>query len=178
MEMKSIRVLLACSLGLILGLPTTALAGSESGFYLGAGIGQTDVEISDFDDTDSSYKVFGGFNFGVVPLLDIAIEASYVEFGNPGSGPIDIDLTGINAFGLVGFKLGPVGLFAKAGMINWDADISSGFSREDESGTDPAYGAGARLQFGSFAVRAEYELYDVSDVKDLSMVSAGVVYTF
>ena len=178
MTSKRNRLVLAYSLALLFGLPAAAFAGSESGFYLGAGIGETDVEISAFDDNDSAYKAFGGYNFGVVPFLDVAVEASYVDFGNPASGLIDIDITGVNAFGLVGFKLGPVGLFAKAGLINWDSEISIGSIREDESGTDPAYGAGARIQIGSFAVRAEYELYDVNVVKDLSMISASVVYTF
>lgn len=178
MDSKTKRSLLAYTLSLVLALPTVALAGSESGFYLGAGIGQTDIETRAFDDDDSAYKFFGGYNFGIVPLVDIAIEASYVDFGNPGSGPVDIDITGQNVFGLVGFKAGPVGLFAKAGLINWDTELSIGSIRDDDSGTDPAYGVGARLQFGSLAVRAEYELYDVSDVKDLTMLSASVVYTF
>jgi hypothetical protein len=176
--MDNRRLLFACTLGLVLSLPTAAFAGSESGFYLGAGLGQTDIEISDFDESDSAYKIFGGYNFGVVPLIDLAIEASYVDFGSPESGPSGVDVTGLNAFGLAGFKMGPIGLFAKAGMVAWDAELSVGAFREDENGTDFAYGAGARLQIGSFAVRAEYEVYEVSDVRDLAMASASLVYTF
>jgi outer membrane immunogenic protein len=176
--LKKNRLLFAYSIGLILSLPTVALAGSESGFYLGAGVGETDVEVSTFDETDSAYKVFGGYNFGVVPLIDLALEASYVDFGSPRAGPIDVEITGFNAFGLAGVNLGPFGLFAKAGVIAWDSELSFNSLREDETGTDLAYGAGAKLQFGSFAVRAEYEVYDVSDLKDLSMLSASFVYTF
>lgn len=62
--MSKNRLLFACALGLFLSFPTTAFAGSECGFYLGAGLGQTDVEISDFDESDSAYKIFGGYNFG------------------------------------------------------------------------------------------------------------------
>ena len=178
MNLKKNKLSLACALGLILSLPTTAFAGSESGFYLGAGIGQSDVEVSDFDESDGSYKIFGGYNFGVVPLIDLAVEASYVDFGNPESGPLNVDLTGLNAFGLAGVKLGPIGVFAKAGMVAWDAELEVGSLRDDENGTDFAYGAGVRFQIGSFALRAEYELYDVSDVRDLSMASASLVYTF
>ena len=178
MTVKTKRFLFGSLMAALLGLPTMVLGGSESGFYLGAGIGEVNVEVDAFDENDSAYKVFGGYNFGVVPFLDFAVEASYVDFGNPGSGSVDIDLSGLNAFGLVGFKLGPVGLFAKAGMIAWDAEISIDSIRDDDSGTDPAYGLGARLQFGSFAIRAEYELFDISDVKDLSMLSASAVYTF
>lgn len=178
MKFRKYGILFVCLSGAFLSIPSTALAGSDSGFYIGAGIGEVNVEVSTFDESDSAYKVFGGYNFGVVPFLDFALEASYVDFGNPGSGPVEIDLSGLNAFGLVGFKLGPVGLFAKAGMIIWDSEIAIGSTRDDDSGTDTAYGIGARLQFGSFAIRAEYELFDISDVKDLSMVSASAVYTF
>ena len=168
MNLRKKRTLLTCLVGALLSMPTLVFAGSESGLYLGAGIGEINVEVSTFDESDTAYKIFGGYNFGVVPFLDLAVEASYVDFGNPGSGPVDIDLSGLNAFGLVGFKLGPIGLFAKAGMIAWDSEISIDDVRDDDSGTDPAYGVGARLQFGSFAIRAEYELFDISDVKDLT----------
>jgi len=178
MNITKTRKLCACLFGVLLSLPTAAFAGADSGFYLGAGVGEFNVEVSTFDENDNAYKIFGGYNFGYIPMLDLAIEASYVDFGNPGSGPVDIDLSGLNVFGLVGFKLGPVGLFAKAGMISWDSEISIDFNNEDDSGTDPAYGVGARIQFGSFAIRAEYEYFDVSEVKDASMISASAVYTF
>jgi opacity protein-like surface antigen len=113
-----------------------------------------------------------------VPLIDLAVEASYVDFGEPDSGPLSVELTGLNAFGLAGFKVGPIGLFAKAGVVAWDAKLAVDAFRDDENGTDFAYGAGARFQIGSFAIRAEYEVYEVSDVRDLSMASASLVYTF
>jgi hypothetical protein len=46
-----------------------------------------------------------------------------------------------------------------------------------DSGTDPAYGIGARLKFGSFEVRAEYEYFDVS-ISSVDMISASAVWTF
>jgi opacity protein-like surface antigen len=178
MDITKNKPLLACLIGALLSFPTVAFAGADSGIYLGAGVGEINVEVSTFDESDTAYKIFGGYNFGFIPLLDLAIEASYIDFGNPGSGPVDIELAGASLFGLAGFKLGPVGLFAKVGAINWDSKISIDLTDEDDSGTDPAYGVGARLQFGSFAIRAEYEYFDVSDVKDASMISASAIYTF
>ena len=67
---------------------------------------------------------------------------------------------------------------AKAGVIDWDLDSTIGSTSSSSSGTDAAYGAGARLQFGSFGVRAEYEIFDVGDVSDVTLVTLSAVYTF
>ena len=176
MEFKKIRVLIICIAGSFLGIPASAIAGADSGFYIGAGVGDTSVKEGDFDESDSSYKIFGGYNFGLIPLIDLAAEASYVDFGNPASGANSIDVNGYNAFGLAGLSFGPFGVFAKAGAIRWDVDFRDATSSGSDSGTDPAYGVGARFALGAFAVRAEYEVYDL-DV-DVEMISVSGVFTF
>ena len=188
-NLKKFKILFVCLIGLFLAMPAVVSAGAESGFYLGLGLGDANVQASgtdpsgsdyNFDESDSAYKVFGGYNFGVVPLVDLAIEASYVNFGNPSKDTTSVELTGLNAFGLAGLSFGPFGIFAKAGVIDWSVDTSDGIYNNSESGTDPAYGVGARLAFGSFAVRAEYEYYDLdSDVEvEVGMASVSAVYTF
>jgi outer membrane immunogenic protein len=187
MSLKKIRVLFVCLTGLFLGMPTAAVAGADSGFYLGLGIGDANVQDSgtdpsggdyNFDESDSAYKVFGGYNFGVIPLVDVAIEASYADFGNPSAGVQKAEVTGFSVFGLAGLSFGPFGIFAKAGVVDWDADTSDGTVSNSESGTDPAYGIGARFALGSFAVRAEYEIYDLDSDLEVGMASVSGVYTF
>ncbi len=173
MNFKKIRVLLVCLTGSFLAMPAAVFAGADSGFYVGAGVGDASVKEGDFDASDSAYKIFGGYNIGFIPLVDFAVEASYVDFGKPSTSTGSVEVTGFNAFGLAGLSFGPFGVFAKAGAIRWDMD--STFSSSD-SGTDPAYGIGARFAIGSFAVRAEYEVYDLDD--DLDMVSVSGVFTF
>jgi len=170
---KNLKALLIASSALATSIPTVASAGADSGFYIGGGVGDASVDIDDFDESDSAYKIFGGYNIGFIPLVDFAVEASYVDFGNPGNSSANVEITGINAFGLAGLSFGPFGVFAKAGMMDWDVDSSGG----SDSGTDPAYGVGARFSLGSFAVRAEYELYDV-DRADVEMLSVSAVFTF
>jgi hypothetical protein len=102
--------------------------------------------------------------------------ASYVDFGNPSTSAGNVEVTGLNAFGLAGLSFGPFGIFAKAGAIDWDIDSTFSSTSSSDSGTDPAYGVGARFAIGSFAVRAEYEVYDL-DV-DVDMVSVSGVFTF
>jgi len=174
---------------LLLTLANTAWAGSESGFYLGGSLGSADLDASfrdgdadvNFDDDDTGYKIFAGYNFGLFPFIDLAVEGSYVDFGEASAdilgGSANASVTGWDAFGLAGVKLGPVGLFAKVGAMAWDSEIEVINNRIDDSGSDPAYGIGARVQLGSLAVRAEYEVIDV-DVVDIGFLSVGAAWTF
>ncbi len=176
MSFKKVRILFICLAGSVLSMPTAAVAGADSGFYIGAGVGDASVKDADFDASDSAYKIFGGYNIGFIPLVDFAVEASYVDFGNPSTSLGNVEVTGLNAFGLAGLSFGPFGVFAKAGAISWDADSTFDSVNSSDSGTDPAYGIGARFAIGSFAVRAEYEVYDLD--ADLDMVSVSGVFTF
>ncbi len=194
--MKLIKLLSIGLLGASL-LPGAALAGTESGFYVGAGVGQAsagDLTIEegdfsgeiDFDGDDMGYKIFAGYNFGVIPLVDLAIEGGYVDFGQPDdtiSGiNVEADANAWDLFGVVGANIGPIGVFGKIGMVMWDGDVTAsepgeGSETVGDDGTDPAYGIGARLKFGSLEIRAEYEIFDL-DVADLDMLSASAVWTF
>jgi len=168
-------------------LSCVAWSGAESGLYLGGSLGSADHTYDDttdfegLEDNASSIKVFGGFNFGWLPMLDLAVEASYVDFGEveeeiPTAMLVE-EIRGVDAFGLVGLKLGIVGLYVKTGYIRWERE-STEFGRANESsGTDPVAGVGLRLQFASLALRLEYEEFDIEEA-DIALYSAGVSWTF
>jgi len=162
---------------------------ADTGFYAGVSVGQAAVEMDvvdqvqtfAFDQDDFAWNVYGGFNFGLI-LMDVAVEAGYVSLGGPSldvlGSQIVVDTTGIDAFGVLGFDLGPIGVFAKAGMISWDAEASiDGFSTTDD-GTDPAYGVGAEFGLDALSIRAEYEMYDIEGAENMSMISVGLVFSF
>jgi hypothetical protein len=177
MRIKEITLLV---LGAAL-LSGAAMAGTDSGFYAGGGIGVATIDTDlpgggDFDDDDTAWKAIVGYNIGIVPFLDLAVEGGYVNLGEPSDRGIDVEVDGWDAFGLVGVMLGPIGVFGKVGLINWDTEISGGLG--DDDGTDPAYGIGARFQLGSFQLRAEAEMFDVDNVDDVYMLSASALYTF
>lgn len=180
MNFKKNRIMLVCLTGLSMMTPAVVYAGADSGFYIGGGVGNASVDGNDYNASDSSYKVFGGYNIGFIPLVDFAVEASYVDFGQPSSNNVSVDLNGYDAFGLAGLSFGPFGLFVKAGVIDWDYDVSNSVTgaSSSDSGSDPAYGIGARFSAGSFAVRVEYELFDVNSDYDFTMTSVSAVYTF
>lgn len=190
-------------------VPVTAGFAAESGFYAGGSVGTAAVEFSlgdldegltvpDFDEDDFAWKVFGGYTFPI-PVIDLGVEAGYVNFGGPstdvtfpeGSVGLDADVTGFDVFGVVGFGLGPLDVFGKVGFVNWDADLTASINLTDfpdlsgsesvgDDGTDAAYGIGARINLGSIEVRGEYEIFDIDpDISaDLSMWSVGLVWHF
>ena len=180
---RSLAALVAASLLVLSG---TAMA--DSGFYVGGSVGNTTLEadfqdpVFTFDESDFSWKAYGGFNFDL-PVINLGIEGGYRDLGGPSatfaSETYGIDVTAWDAFGVAGFNLGPVNVFGKLGFISWDADVTvAGFDVGSDDGTDTAYGVGASFNLGSLQLRAEYEMFDVSDVEDLYMLSAGFVYTF
>ena len=80
----------------IIFIAGVANAGNKTGPFIGGSLGSAKTDVSkggyNFDDDDRGFKIFGGFNFGVIPLLDLAVEGSYVDFGQasssgPRSGP-------------------------------------------------------------------------------------------
>lgn len=160
-------------------------ARADSGLYVGGSVGSSTIEddedIGDedfsFDENEFAWKGFVGFNFDLL-LLDLAVEGGYVDFGSPSNSLAEVDVDGWDLFGLVGLDLGPLGLFAKAGVINWDSDISAFGIDTSDDGTDPAYGVGARFMLGSLELRGEFEYFDVDVLDDAYLLSAGLVWTF
>ena len=175
-------ILLAAAL---LTLPVLPAVAADNGFYLGASVGQANVKIDDltdnvlpnddFDADDTAFKLIAGFR----PLDWLAVEAAYVNFGEPEDTVLGTRLEaegdGISAFAVGFLAAGPVDLFAKAGLIAWDSKITGGAF--DDDGSDLAYGAGAQFRVLGLSIRAEYERFDISDV-DVDMISIGLTYTF
>src|SRR5690606_14164384 len=88
----------AAVLALLL-LPGPLLAGTDSGLYAGFGLGRASIELDPaegfgFDDDDAAWKLVGGYNYGWIPLVDLAAELSYVDFGTPDDGSVEVDAKG------------------------------------------------------------------------------------
>lgn len=183
--MNAVKVLAVGSLLSAAMFSASAFAGGDSGFYIGAGVGQASVGDIDggegsirFDGSDTGYKAIVGYNFGIIPLIDLGIEAEYVDFGEPDDNGIEVSGDALAAFGVAGVNLGPVGLFGKVGMASWDADVTDGIESFSDDGTDPAYGIGLRFHIASFQIRGEYEFFDIDAADDVGLLSASLIYTF
>jgi len=190
MKTKTLQIISALTITLSVG----SVHAADSGFYVGGSIGQGTIELEpisdiEFDETDTAWKVLAGFNFDL-PLLDLGIEGGYVDLGAPSVGDsramIELEATGFSAFGLAGFGIGPVDLFAKAGFVAWDlegrlsgTDVPPEFQlTESDSDTDLAYGVGARFNLGKLGIRAEYERFEIADVDAVYMASVGITFSF
>ena len=184
--MNPVKLLAVGSLLSAAMFSASAYAGGDSGFYLGVGVGQASVGDIDggeggsisFDGEDIGYKAILGYNFGIIPLVDLGIEAEYVDFGEPDDDGIEVSGDALAAFGVAGVNLGPVGLFGKVGMASWDADASDGLTSISDDGTDMAYGIGVRFHISSFQIRGEYEFFDIDVADDVGLLSASLIYTF
>jgi len=183
--MKTQSIACAAALMALASFPSHAV---DNGIYLGAGVGQSGVEFDDnfqgtnldFDASATAYKVIAGWRF-----LDwLSIEANYVDLGSGddrvAGQRIETDIDGVSLSALGFLPIGPVDLFARVGAIDWSADLSApgiGISGSDD-GTDLTYGVGAQFRVWSLSLRAEYEVFDISDADTVDMISASVTWTF
>ncbi|MEO6079737.1 MAG: porin family protein [Steroidobacteraceae bacterium] len=165
----------------------TQAAEPDTGFYIGAGLTQSHFDndsfsIDDIDAKDNSFKAI----FGIRPNPHFAFEANYVNFGkstapssSPG-GPFEADAEGFAAFGVGILPVGPVELYAKAGIARIQSDGSSGATPVffKDKATELAYGAGVQFRLGALGLRAEYEKYDTDVIGDLDLLTVGFTFNF
>jgi opacity protein-like surface antigen len=167
-------------LGVLLGLTATARAEEEKGLYIGAGIGQFNVQaddiddigpiVSEFDSDSTSFKIFGGWRFNHI----LGVELDYIDFGNPDDDvngvKVETDLHGFAPYVTATLPVGPVELFGKVGYFFYDLDVDvAGQKLSSASGSqdDFVYGIGAGITlFDRLQARLEYELVDVSKTLD------------
>ena len=173
---RMLLVILASFIGL-----GAAQAYAASGLYLGAGLGQSSVKADlsgqTLDATDTAYKAFVGYRFNMIPIIDLAVEGGYTDFGKPSqtinNTNVQFKLHGYNAAGLLIFPLGPFDLYGKVGMLRWTADSGS-----STTGTDPFYGLGAAFYFWKIGVRAEAEQYKIKDTDRVMLYSVSALFQF
>jgi OOP family OmpA-OmpF porin len=156
---------------LVLGIALFLLAPAAyaGNFYVGASLLDAGIDVDSFDEDDSGYKIWGGYNF----LKFFGVEAAYNDFGEPDSGGISVEPTAWSASAKGTLPLGFINLFAKAGFYSWDVDGTF-----DDDGTDVGYGIGAAIVvLKQLEIRAEYELIELDDA-DLDVISVGAGWRF
>ena len=208
------------SVGFMLTLCSVATFAQDKGPYLGAGVGQskaknfggpsscpklpgvTVTSCSVLDDTDTGWKVFGGYR-----VSNAAFEASWVDLGKvklSESGTVSaipvIDSAEAHAYGAsfdAVFSL-PISsdfsLSARAGLFHWTvtatvtrtSGAAQGFSEDRKlTGTGLDFGVGARYDFAENAgIRIEFQRFAGVGVEgttgkaDVDLISASLIYRF
>ena len=158
-------------------------ADEHDGFYVGIGIGEATDKVGEFEDSDTSFKVMGGYAFNRY----LAAELAWIDAGELQDRVDDLDLT-VESEGAVAAVIGKLPLgdwftaYAKLGYAFYDekvtARLGSASETEKHSEEDLLYGVGAEINLGTrFKLRAEYEVVDVADA-DFDIVSLGATWHF
>lgn len=175
---------LAALIAGLAGLPLAASAGPDDfhGFFVGGGAGSNSVNGSDYtgngndvDDRQIAYKALAGYRFNPIASL----EAQYIDFGTAEGGNNRVKAHGLTLGGTLNAPITTfVHPYAKLEALFWDADDSFNGLQRSDTGTDFAYGAGARLIFGrQINVRGEYERFEFQDT-DVHTISAMLQLNF
>ena len=177
--------------------PTFAQDGA---FYVGASIGKAEakdvctgvnsISGATCDDKDTTWKIFGGYQFN----RNFALEIGYSD-----GGEVKASAFGVNAsieasvFELVGVGTLPLGnnfsLYGKIGLYRADTEATATAGalsvREEESNTDLTFGIGAQFDLSKrFAIRAEWQRYqdvdggDTIGEGDVDVISIGALFRF
>ena len=183
------KLLLAVSL-----LSPGVVLSADNGFYLGASSADVSADFEPGfggffahgpEDDASGFKVIAGLR----PLDSLGIEANYVDLGEtqaplsvvcittpcPSEVSFDAKALSVSAVGLLSLPF--VDLFARAGVARWESSRQIFSTAQKEEGTDPTYGVGAQVRLGSFALRLEFERFELAD-DSADSVSLGFTYTF
>lgn len=169
---------------------------SAQGGYAGIGAGQSSMKDesdallgTSFDDSDTGWKLFGGYSFNP----NAAVEFAYIDFGEftgRGGGFTDNwEATGINISAVGSWPLAnEFSLLGKIGATRWDVDdnftVAGVPVSVSENGTDLSYGIGVQYDFTrQVGARLEWERFtdvgdDTTGQSDLDLLSLGVAYKF
>lgn len=154
----------------------------DTGFYLGGGVGEFQVDIDDVDDIgttidryesdDTAWKAFAGWRAN----KNFAFELGYLNLGSPEDEVmpdvfVEIETDGFAPYVVGTLPFGPFEAFAKAGYFVYDtkARITSPSGTATSKDSDEAFtwSAGLGLTLAkTFNVRLEYEMFDIQEVDD------------
>jgi opacity protein-like surface antigen len=179
------KALLASVLALATG---AAHADDLLGLYAGAGIvraNMEDVFHTNFDIHNTAWKVYAGLRPIGSPL---GLDIDYVDIGNRTAGTFKglahADAKAFSAFavGYLPIPVPNIDVYGKAGLARWQFSgqyTYPGLFSVSDHGTDFAWGVGGQVHlFDRFAVRVEYEHFNVTEADDVQLYSLGVSYTF
>jgi opacity protein-like surface antigen len=157
------------------------------GLYAGAGISRAKVEDifgTDFNLSNTSWKVYAGFRPMGFPL---GIDVDYMDLGSANAGTFegvahaDTKAFAAYAVGYLPIPVPNIDVYGKAGLARWQFNgnvTQPGLFNISDNGTDFAWGVGGQVHFlDRFAVRIEYEHFNIREADDVQLYSLGVSYT-
>lgn len=140
-------------------------------------------DVATPDGATSGFRLTAGFTPQGLPRLDLGAEVSYQRSddvpiaGEEGSRLHDT--TSLGGSLMAGVRVGALGLYAKAGLAEWQGDPVGADDRAEASrGTARIQGFGARLQFRQVVSRLEFEQIDAPAMEHLNLMTASIHVPF
>jgi hypothetical protein len=164
---------------------------NTAGLYLGAGLGDFSTGIEDIEDVDAddvdfdsdsnASKLFAGWRFNRF----LAVQFDLIDFERSVDARNQLNVVSTQSEGIapsvVGtLPLGPIELFARAGILWYDLEIDRGnTSLVDDSNRDPIFGAGLGVTVAKrLNLRAEYEVVEIDGLDDSNAVWLTAAWRF
>ena len=181
--MRKTKLISSAVLAAVLGVTAMGAQAQDShdkGWYAGAGVGQSFVDEGAFDDEDTAFSAFGGYQFNKY----FALEGGYADFGEiesnvAGAPSFEGDTAYLTAVGIVPIT-SQFSAYAKAGFHRWKLDqaMPGLTGSADDSGTDPTYGVGVQYRLSDrWALRGEYSRFEIEDL-DTDLAQLQIRYDF
>jgi hypothetical protein len=165
----------------------------DRGFYVGGGLGDFSADIDeisdvddadlDFDADDNAVRLYGGWRFNRF----FAVQADHYDFGRSsaaaGALSVSTDTKGFAPSVVGTLPLGPIELFARAGVVFYDLELNVDDDNNDisldESGEDLVYSAGIGFTIlERLNLKAEYEVIEISELDDADAVWISANWRF
>jgi len=164
---------------------------NTDGLYLGIGLGDfstgvddiSDVDEADldFDSDENARKVFAGWRFNRF----FAVQLDWVDFERSVDARNALNVFATQSEGIapsvVGtLPIGPIELFARAGILWYDLEVErNDTSLLDNSDDSPIFGAGVGFTIARrLNLRAEYEVVEIDGLDDPNAVWLTAAWRF
>jgi OmpA-OmpF porin, OOP family len=185
------RIGTAATAALVLVASTALAQDNTEGLYVGAGFGDFSAEIDDIDDIDdavadfdedeSAAKYFVGLRFNRF----LSLQGDYYDLGDATTAlkgqPVASETEAIGASIVGTLPIAFIELFARAGFITYDLEVSRGAAGNviDESSEDAVYSAGIGFTlFQRLNLQIEYEVIDISELDESDAVWVNASWRF
>ena len=189
--MRAVLAILAFVSSVLSTAPALADDNDAGGLYVGIGLGDFSTGIDDisevdeanldFDSDKSAERIFAGWRFNRV----VALQLDRVDFKHSRDARNALNVFSTHAEGfapsVVGtLPLGPVEVFARAGILWYDLDIDrNNTALAHNSSRDPVFGAGIGVNLGEHLnLRAEYEVVEIDGLEDPNAVWVTAAWRF
>jgi OOP family OmpA-OmpF porin len=143
---------------------------ADTGLYVGAMIGQSDLDI----DEDTAWKASVGYQIN----RTFAVELGYTNLGEVSLGNSDVEATAWEVIGLAKFPVAnQFSIYGLAGIAMTKVEGRLLGVPFDDDSTELTFGVGAQYDFSrNMGVRAQWQRYGADE--DVDVMSVGLVIKF